>query len=210
MTQSRRRLNRLRGNSSRAVDAGIRHYDLRHIFCGDRPTWHSPDLHGLDRKKECRDPTTNCSSRRPSCWPDFDRVCVRRRYCFSLSGHIAPGVSNCRRPSGLRTATEAEEDEAEQSTDVAGFPLAVPLCRSGRNDLRHSYYGKGRQRFPDSAYRNVYPPLCVAALPIGLPFCIATDGRARIDGRQCHRARFWDRSIYARRVCRLYCNSETI
>jgi multiple antibiotic resistance protein len=31
------------------------------------------------------------------------------------------------RPSGLRTATEAEEREAEESTDVAGFPLAVPL-----------------------------------------------------------------------------------
>lgn len=31
------------------------------------------------------------------------------------------------RPSGLRTATKAEEDEAEGSTDVAVFPLAVPL-----------------------------------------------------------------------------------
>jgi multiple antibiotic resistance protein len=31
------------------------------------------------------------------------------------------------RSSGLRTATKAEEDEAEESTDVAVFPLAVPL-----------------------------------------------------------------------------------
>lgn len=31
------------------------------------------------------------------------------------------------RPSGLRSATKAEEDEAEESTDVAVFPLAVPL-----------------------------------------------------------------------------------
>jgi multiple antibiotic resistance protein len=31
------------------------------------------------------------------------------------------------RPSGLRTATEAEEHEAEESADVAVFPLAVPL-----------------------------------------------------------------------------------
>ncbi|MEW5704354.1 MAG: MarC family protein [Pseudomonadota bacterium] len=31
------------------------------------------------------------------------------------------------RPSGLRTATEAEEREAEESTDIAGVPLAVPL-----------------------------------------------------------------------------------
>jgi multiple antibiotic resistance protein len=31
------------------------------------------------------------------------------------------------RPSGLRTATEAEEREAEESTDLAGVPLAVPL-----------------------------------------------------------------------------------
>jgi multiple antibiotic resistance protein len=31
------------------------------------------------------------------------------------------------RPSGLRTATKAEEEEAEESADVAVFPLAVPL-----------------------------------------------------------------------------------
>lgn len=31
------------------------------------------------------------------------------------------------RPSGLRTATKAEEEEAEESGDVAVFPLAVPL-----------------------------------------------------------------------------------
>jgi multiple antibiotic resistance protein len=31
------------------------------------------------------------------------------------------------RSSGLRTATKAEEEEAEESTDVAVFPLAVPL-----------------------------------------------------------------------------------
>jgi multiple antibiotic resistance protein len=31
------------------------------------------------------------------------------------------------RQSGLRSATKAEEDEAEESTDVAVFPLAVPL-----------------------------------------------------------------------------------
>ena len=43
--------------------------DLRHIFCGDRPTRHSPDLHGFDRKEERRDPAANCSSCRHSRWP---------------------------------------------------------------------------------------------------------------------------------------------
>src|ERR1700681_4459279 len=65
------------------------------------------------------------------------------------------------RQSGIRSTTDAETEEAEDSSDVAIFPLAIPLVAGPRrDDVDHPAHGAGGWRFHPSSDRGCRDVVC--------------------------------------------------
>jgi hypothetical protein len=102
------------------------------------------------------------------------------------------------RHSGIRSTTAAETEEAEDSSDVAIFPLAIPLVAGPRrDDVDHPAHGAGGWRFHPSSDRGCRDVVCARPMLGGVSVCHTSHGTARCDRHQRRRSRFRHRSCGA-------------
>src|ERR1700730_3418496 len=102
------------------------------------------------------------------------------------------------RHSGIRSTTAAGTEEAEASSDVAIFPLAIPLVAGPRrDDVDHPAHGAGGWRFHPSSDRGCRDVVCARPMLGGVSVCHTSHGTARCDRHQRRRSRFRHRSCGA-------------
>jgi small neutral amino acid transporter SnatA (MarC family) len=95
------------------------------------------------------------------------------------------------RQSGIRSTTDAETEEAEDSTDVAIFPVGDPAhCRAWCYDVDHPAYGSNERRSRPSDDRDRLNVVRAGTMPCCISICGTRYGTARRNRHKCGRTRF--------------------